>query len=157
MLFTKLTLFLTLFAYTVIVGQSFMYIIALKNVQTSMPAGSYIQLRKLLDAGFRANFKYAVYAALLFNLLLVVSTAVNAGSLLFITPVISLIALVADVLLTIKGNMPINKLINTWTADRYPADWESYRDRWLAIFRYRQLCNLTGFTCLLAGAIFGSR
>jgi hypothetical protein len=157
MLFTKLVLFLTLFAYTLIVGQSFMYIIALKNVQTSMSAGSYIELRRLLDASFRANFKYAVYAALLFNLLLVISTLKDPGSLLCITSAISFIALVADVLITLKGNMPINDLINSWTAGSYPADWEFYRSQWLNIFKYRQLCNITGFTCLLVGAVFGSK
>jgi hypothetical protein len=152
---TKLILFFTLIAYTVIVSQSFMYLIALKKVQASMQAGPYIGLRKLLDAGFRANFKYAVYAALLFNLLLVISTANFPGRLLFASSLIAFIALLADVLLTLKGNMPINDLINTWTTESYPDNWAAYRDKWLTIFQYRQVCNITGFISLLSGAVFG--
>ncbi len=157
MAFTKPVLFFTLIAYSVIVSQSFMYIIALKNVQTNLQAGPYIELRKLLDAGFRANFKFAVYAALLFNLSLLISTARFPGNLLFFTSLISFIALVADVLLALKGNVPINDQINSWTTENHPVDWSTYRTKWLNIFFYRQVCNITGFTSLLAGAIFGSR
>ena len=155
MLYTKLLLFLTLIAYSIIVAQSFMYIIALKDVQNRMGAGSYIELRKLLDNSFRANFKFAVYAALVFNLLLVVSTSKYTGSLLFISSLIAFIALITDTLLTVKGNLPINGLINTWTVQSYPENWVTYRAKWLQIFQYRQIANITGFTCLLAGTIFG--
>lgn len=154
---TKILLLLTLLAYSIIVGQSYMYIIALKHVQNSMQANSWIELRKLLDAGFMANFKYAVYAALLTNLLLVITTIKNPGSLLFITAAIAFVALIADTLLTVKGNMPINTLINSWTADNYPANWAEYRTKWLQIFQYRQIANITGFVSLLVGAAFGTK
>ena len=152
--YTKLVLFLTLIAYSIIVAQSFMYIIALKDVQNRMGAGSYIELRKLLDNSFRANFKFAVYAALVSNLLLVMCTAKHTGSLLFISSLIAFIALIADTLLTVKGNPPINDYINKWTAQNHPANWDTYRAKWLQIFQYRQIANITGFISLLAGAIF---
>jgi len=154
---TRILLLLTLLSYSIIVGQSYMYIIALKNVQNSMQANSYIELRKLLDAGFMANFKWVVYAALLTNLLLVISTITNPGSLLFITAAIAFVALIIDTLLTVKGNLPINSLINGWSADNYPADWTTYRTKWLNIFRYRQVANIAGFISLIIGAVFGMK
>jgi hypothetical protein len=154
-MYTKLILLLAMLAYSVIVAQSYMYIIAMKNVQHCMQAESYIELRKLLDVNFRANYKYAVYAALILNLLLVIITCKNPGSLLFITGAIAFVALVADVLLMMKGNMPINNLINTWTADNYPADWAGYRAKWLRIFLYREIVTISGFTSLVSGAVFG--
>ncbi len=152
---TRIILLFTLIAYSIIVSQSYMYMIALKNVQTSMPANAYIEFRKLLDAGFRANFKFAVYAVLLANLILVAYTAKSPGSLLFITATIAFICLVTDVLLMMKGNMPINNLINTWSADDYPANWAMYRTKWLQVFQYRQLANIIGFISLLTGTVFG--
>lgn len=151
---TKIMLLLTLLAYSVIVGQSYMYIIALKDVQNNMQADSYIELRKLTDTAFRANFKWVIYAALLFNLLLVISTIKNPGSLLFITIVIAFLALITDTLLAVKGNVPVNDLINSWSADNYPANWADYRAKWLNIFQYRQIANITGFVSLLIGAVF---
>jgi hypothetical protein len=63
-----------------IVSQSFMYILALKNVQLNLDANAYTELRKLIEAGMRANFKYAIYAALFGNLLLVISTVKTPGA-----------------------------------------------------------------------------
>lgn len=156
MLYSGLILFLTIFAYSVIVSQSFMYIIALKNVQKAMGAASYIELRKLMDAGFRAKFKFAFYAALICNLMLVISIANDPGSLLFICSTLAFLALILDVVLALQGNAPINNLINSWTAENHPADWATYRKKWLTIFQYRQIANITGFTSLLIGAIFGT-
>jgi hypothetical protein len=154
---TKIILLLTILAYGVIVGQSYMYIVALKKVQTDMGGGSYIQLRKLLDTNFRANYKYAVCAALIMSLLLVLVNSASPNSVLFIPAVVSLIALITDFVLMMKGNMPINNLINTWTPVHYPDNWAVYRTKWLQIFYYREIATITGFVSLLIGAVFGAR
>jgi hypothetical protein len=156
-MYTKIILLLAMLAYSFIVAQSFMYIVALKNVQHGMQAASYIELRKLLDVNFRANYKFAVYAALLTGLLLVLANIKSPGSLGFITAAIAFAALIADVLLMMKGNMPINNLINTWTVDHYPPDWAVYRAKWLRIFFYREIATITGFVSLLIGAVFGTK
>jgi hypothetical protein len=156
-MYTKIILLLAMLAYSFIVAQSFMYIVALKNVQHGMQAASYIELRKLLDVNFRANYKFAVYAALLTGLLLVLANIKSPGSLLFITSVIAFVGLIADALLMMKGNMPINNLINTWTIDHYPPDWALYRAKWLRIFFYREIATITGFVSLLIGAVLGTK
>jgi uncharacterized membrane protein len=153
----KVVFLFTILAYSIIVSQSFSYIIALKNIQLSLNAGSYIELRKLLDVNFRANFTYVVYAALITNLLLVLTTLKNPSSLLFITAAIAFVALIADTLLTVKGNLPINDIINTWSSNNYPTNWADYRTKWLNIFHYRQIANIIGFVSLLIGAVFGAR
>ncbi|MBK8495150.1 MAG: hypothetical protein IPL50_09025 [Chitinophagaceae bacterium] len=153
---TKILLLLTILAYSIIVSQSFMYIIALKNVQNSLQANSYIELRKLIDIQFNANFKIPMYAGLLGCGLLLISNMKAPGSLLFITAAIAFVALAADTVLALKGNMPINAMINSWSSDQYPADWAAYRTRWMDIFQYRQIANITGFISLLTGAVFGS-
>jgi hypothetical protein len=134
-----------------------MYIIALKNVQTDMGGGSYVQLKKLLDINFRANYQYAVYAALVTSLILVLINIKSLGSLLFITASVSFIALLIDLLLMLKGNIPINNLINGWTPVHYPDNWAEYRTKWLQIFFYREIATITGFISLVVGAVFGMR
>jgi hypothetical protein len=154
-MYTKLMLLLTVLAYSIIVAQSYMYMVALKNVQQVMQAASYIELRKGLDVNFRANYKYAVYAALITSFIFVLMNIKSPGSLLFITAAIAFAALIADLLLMMKGNMPINNLINTWTPENYPANWAAYRAKWLRIFLYREIATITGFTSLVIGAVFG--
>ena len=154
---TKIIFFFTLLTYSIIVSQSFMYILALKDVQLNLEAGPYTQIRKRIDSSMRGNFKYVIYAALLFNLLLVILNVKNPGSLAFITAAIAFVALVADTLLTVKGNLPINDMINTWTADNYPVNWADYRTKWFNIFQYRQIANITGFVSLLVAVVFRTK
>lgn len=154
---TKLIFFITLLAYSIIVSQSFMYILALKNTQLQLGANSYTELRKLIDSSMKSNFTGVVYAALLANLLLVIVTIKNPGSIDFLTAAIALVALVVDTVLTLKGNLPINDIINSWSADQQPANWADYRTKWLTIFQYRQIATISGFVSLLVGVLFWSK
>lgn len=153
----KILLLLTVLAYSIIVSQSFMYILSLKYTQLNLGADAYIELRKLIDASMRSNFKYVIYSALLANLLLVLSNIKNPGSLLFIATTIAFVALVADVIITVKGNLPLNDVINNWSSENHPANWQEYRNKWLSIFQYRQMINISGFVSLLIGIVFGSK
>jgi len=114
---TKITLLITLLAYSMIVSQSFMYILSLRRTQLTLGLHAYIEIRKRLDANMRANFKYPVYLSLLGNLVLLVVTIQNPGSTIFITSAIAFVALVADTLITVKGNLPVNDIINSWSMD----------------------------------------
>jgi hypothetical protein len=154
---TRIIFAITLLAYAIIASQAFMYILSLKQVQLSLGANAYTEIRKLTDISMRGSFKYVIYAALLANVLLVIATAKAPTSLVFITATIALVALVAEIMLTLKGNLPINDVINTWSADNVPANWKTFRERWFTIFQYRQIASITGFVSLLIGAVFGTK
>lgn len=152
---TKIILAITLLVYAIIASQAFMYMLSLKQVQLNLGANSYTEIRQLIDVSMRASFKYVIYAAILANVLLVILAAKTPSSLVFITATIALLALVAEIVLTLKGNLPINDVINTWSTDNVPANWTSFRDKWFTIFQYRQIASITGFISLLIGAVFG--
>ena len=154
---TKIILAITLLVYAIIASQAFMYMLSLKQVQLNLGPTSYTEVRKLIDISMRASFKYVIYAAVLANVLLVLLAAKTPSSLIFITATIALIALVAEIMLTLKGNLPINDVINTWSADTIPANWTAFRDKWFTIFQYRQIASITGFISLLIGAVFGTK
>jgi|SRR6218665_242332 len=153
----KIILFITILSYSLVVSQSFMYILALKNTQLALGGSSYVEVRQLIDANMRGSFKYVIYTALLSSLLLLIVNYKNPSGLLFITSAIALIALVTDILLMVKGNMPLNEIINGWSPENYPADWKTVRQAWFNILQYRQLANIAGFLSLLAGAVFGGK
>jgi uncharacterized membrane protein len=151
----KIIFLCTILAYSFIVSQSFMYILALRHVQLNLKASTYTEFRKLIDASMRNNFRYAVYGALFTNLLLVIVTVHNPPDLKFITASVAFVCLIADTWLTLKGNMPVNNAINEWTPDKYPENWTDFRSKWLSIFQYRQIANIIGFVSLLIGVVFG--
>ena len=154
---TKIILAITLLVYAIIASQAFMYMLSLKQVQLNLGSTSYTEVRKLIDISMRASFKYVIYAAVLANVLLVLLAAKTPSSLVFITATIALLALVAEIVLTLKGNLPINDVINTWSADTIPANWTAFREKWFTIFQYRQIASITGFISLLIGAVFGTK
>ena len=147
-------LFICLLSGSVVASQAFSYIIALRNVQENLSAPAYIELRHLTDRNFRRKYPYVLYVSLLGNCLLAAWCAINIKSLLFSMALLACICSFADLWLTLKGNMPINNRVNTWRTDDYPADWQHYRDRWLYIFRWRQLAMITGLLALLTAALF---
>ena len=151
---TEISSFITLLFYTAIVSQSISYIISLTNVQRKMNAAEYISFRKQTDKNFRVKFPFVIYGALLTNLLLIVVCVFNFNSTMLICSIASFVCLVIDTWITLKGNMPVNNAINSWTIENLPGNWERTRADWLRYFRYRQIANLTGFLILVAGIVF---
>jgi hypothetical protein len=121
-----------------------------------MQPASYIELRQLLDKNFQVKFRIVFYISLLTCSVLTILSSMNLTGLLFITSATALAGLVVEIVLALKGNGPINRVINTWTAENYPVDWKEYRSKWLSIFTGRQIVNIIGFLSLLVGAVFGS-
>ena len=74
----------------------------------------------MLDKHLRVKLKVLYYATLLTAVLLTILTFSPAAPLRFITACIALCALIADLAISMKRNMPINNLINNWDADAYP-------------------------------------
>ncbi|MBL7742090.1 MAG: hypothetical protein JNN00_01325 [Chitinophagaceae bacterium] len=151
----KITLFITLVLYAVVISQAFFYLLAMSNVTKNLQPAAYIESRHLLDKNLQQTLKTVYYLTLSSSILLVSFCVTNPSGWLFICSVIALLSLVADIVLTLKGNVPLNKIINTWTLSDYPADWKDYRAKWLSIYHIRQVVNIIGFISLLTGFIFG--
>ena len=57
-------------------------------------------------------------------------------------------------LVTMLIEVPIVKLIVTWTVGTLPANWQQLRDRWGAFHIIRVVAGIGGLVLLVAGAIF---
>jgi uncharacterized membrane protein len=151
----KITLFFTLVLYSFVVGQSFFYILALSRAAKNMRPVTYIESRQLIDKNLQVTLRFVYYLALIASIALTSFCVINPSGTLFICSVISLLLLITDIVLSLKGNTPLNKAINSWTASDYPANWKEYRSKWFCVYNIRQAANITGFIALLAGLIFG--
>jgi len=151
----KITLFITLVLYAIVAAQSFFYILAMSGAAKKMRPVTYIESRQLLDENLQVSLKLVYYLTLIASIALTSFCVINPSGLLFICSVISLLLLIIDIVLSLKGNVPLNKIINSWTMSDYPANWKEYRAKWFSIYRLRQAANITGFISLLTGLIFG--
>lgn len=147
--------FLTLLFYAVTVSQPLFYWIAFTATSRNMSAPAYIEMRNHIDNQMRKRGPVMYYGTLAACLLLTILSFTQANLVLRAASLIALPALITDITLMMKGNVPINNMIQKWTPESYPTDWQVYRDRWLNIFSYRQIALCIGFVSLLAGAVFG--
>lgn len=150
----KFVILINLLAYGFIVSQAFFYLLALGNATRKLNAPAYVELRILLDTDLTVTLKIVYYLCLVSSITLAVMTAGNPSGILFITSSIACIALWIDVYLMFKGNIPINKMIRSWTPELYPSNWKDFREAWMNYYHRRQACAIIGFVSLLIGIIW---
>lgn len=146
--------FVNILLYTIVTSQSFMYLIALKDVQLNLQADQYIAIRKLIDKNFRAKYGKLIYGLLITSTLQFVYCSVQPDSLQFFTSLFAWLMLVTDILLAVQGNIPINNTINTWEASNPPANWKAVRTQWFKVYTIRQVVTIAGLISLFVGLIF---
>ena len=151
----RMILFTTIVMYAVVVSQSFMYMLTLRNTQLALSANSYTEFRQLTDANMNGIFKYVMYATLFITLLWTLVNVKTSTSLAFITAAVAFAGLLVDGILTLKGNVALNKIINTWSPTHYPENWKEVRSAWFHVFQFRQVANIIGFISLMIGTVWG--
>ena len=149
----SVVLLASLVLYAVVASQPLFYLVALGPAQRRLSAPAYIELRQALNP-LMVRRVPALYLATLAALALTLFLAWRSSELRLVGPAFTaLVLLVVDTFLMTRSSVPINTLIDSWTPERHPGDWELHRDRWFVIFRYRQAALLTGLFGLLSGAV----
>ena len=151
----KITLLVTFLIYAFIAGQSFFYMLAFSNVTKKLGAAAWIEATKLINTELQLKLSLLYYAALCASILLTSFSVVNPNGILFISSVIALVSLVADIAFAWHGNRSINKIINSWSVSTYPENWQHIRSKWFSVFHSRQVVNIFGFVSLSTGTVFG--
>lgn len=154
-MYLKVLLLLNLIGFAIIASQPLFYLLALADSQKKLRATAYIELRKLLDKNLRLKLRALYYSTFLSVVLLAIASFSTTAPLYFITACIALCALIADMAISLKRNVPINNLINKWDADAYPRHWQLIRRKWFYFYHIRQVVALIGFAALLVGVVFG--
>ncbi len=109
---------------------------------------TFIEMHRPLDIAIRKAGPYVfVFISVLFGLLATlffVEGSKRKGWL----AVCAYIFLLADTLIALQGNGPLNDLFLTWTPSTIPENWTSLRDQWLSYHVYRDIFLFLMFTVL---------
>jgi uncharacterized membrane protein len=81
----------------------------------------------------------------------VVSRAVPGA---FALSVLALVLIAADMVVTLVGNVPINKQVQSWEISAPPQEWGELRDRWEKLHTIRTVLIVSGFAVLVASVVF---
>jgi len=150
----RIAILTNLLAYSTVVSQPLFYIVAMTSAQRALSGSAYVELRQHINSVMNRRVP-VIYLTTLVTILalLVLSWRARSWNVL-ITTIFGLVCLLVDIALMMRENLPINGVIDRWSTTSYPEDWEAYRNKWFAIFGYRQVVLLVGFISLLVGAVF---
>ena len=150
----RIAIVANLLAYSTVASQPLFYIVALTNAQRALSGSAYVELRQRINAVMTRRVPLIYLTTLVTSMVLLALSWRARGWNVLITAAIALLCLVADTVLMMRENVPINGVIDRWSTTEYPDDWEAYRSRWFSIFGYRQVILLVGFASLIFGAAF---
>ena len=72
----------------------------------------------------------------------------------FALSLLALVLIAGDMVVTLVGNVPINRQIQRWKIDAPPPEWAKLRDRWEKLHTIRTLLIVSGFALFVSTVVF---
>lgn len=154
---TKILRLLQLAVYLIITSQLLFYLFILTDAMKQVSLDNFLELRKIVDGLMGARFRVIYYAGLILTLTVVILLLKKTDSVLFITSCIALVCLIIDVTIAMKGNIPINTLINNYTPGDTSQDWSALRSQWLNLINLRGAFITFGMLSQMVGLLWASK
>jgi hypothetical protein len=142
-------LFLYLITYSFIASQPMFYLLGLSRAVKEMKVATFIDFRNLVDNSLQVSLRLVYYLGLFLGAAWIYIALGIGLQVVIITASLSILALLTDIFILLKGNNPINKTIQGWDATNYPPDWVAVKNKWFMFYRWRQAASLSGFFCLI--------
>ncbi|HEY4021239.1 MAG TPA: hypothetical protein VGM75_21305 [Pseudonocardiaceae bacterium] len=126
----------------------------LNRALRALPADVYITTKQSMDRELPALAKPLTIAALLAMAGATTTAAASGAAAVAALDGVGLLAGVVALVAVLRGDLPINQLMDTWNPADPPADWQRWRERWEGAFVVRATALLLAFCCVIgAGAV----
>lgn len=154
-MFTSVLRILFLLFFLIIVSQGVFYLFAMGKALSEISIPAYAEIRNSTDRVIEWRLKFVYPITLFIGIITTLFLLKTPGSPAFITTAIAIFCLLADLILAIKINMPINAKFHLYETGLKEVDWENLRRTWLQFLSYRGILQIVGFLSLLFGIIKG--
>lgn len=152
-LHTLRTLYLLLYLF--IASQGMFYLIGINKALLNISISAFIEQRKSIDAAIGDPLRILYFSSIGIAILLLFFTFRTPGSVIFITVLLSLLCILADVSLAVKKSIPLNEIINNYPSNQDP-DMQIVRTEWLSYINLRGSIAIIGLFILLSGFLIES-
>ena len=153
----KIIRFLHLVCFLIVTSQLLYYVFVMGDAMKLTSIGNFIEQRKIVDPMVHQRHVPFYYACLLLGLLLLLMQFRQWNSWLFITTALATLLLVTDIIIALKGNVPINQYINQYKPGTEDSLIEQLRLKWIGLIKLRGLISMAGMVILIAGLVFEKR
>lgn len=142
----------TLLAYTLVMSQPLFFAFALGRASLALSGPAYAELRQRINASITKPL-VVVYAITFLACLSVAALAAKEGATTTAVGVeLAALTLVVDLVLAVKGNVPLNAAMDQWDPAALPPDWATKRAAWHRVFAVRQVVLCVGYVVFVLSA-----
>lgn len=131
-------------------GEEFVVRYGVQPALTSLDDNAHIKARQALVRRLRVLVPAIMAPTVLLGIAVLVFSGAGPGIAFRWA---GTIALVAFVLLSFLGTVPINIRVNDWQVEAPPADWKSVIRRWEQIDVFRSSAAILAFACYLVAVV----
>lgn len=153
----KLIELLYLVSYIIISSQLIYYLFVMSDALNLISIDNFMELRKAIDPIFKKRLSFVYYTCLGLNIVLLVIRRGELFSISYIALIIAFLCLVTDLLIAVKGNIPINNHITNYFRGSIEYNWQAMRKDWLHYITWRGIANFIGILSLIAGLLFDKK
>ncbi|MFI7055416.1 anthrone oxygenase family protein [Streptosporangium canum] len=114
----------------------------------TLPALAYVRHWQALNTDYGRAMPVLLLTCLAL-LLVTCATSYQRGRPVFWLTVTAALLLIAVIVLTLTALDPLNRLADSWNADRPPADWTDIRRHWWTLHTIRTAMAVLAFLSLL--------
>ena len=152
----KILAFFNVFLYALIAGQGFYMLLGGLQALKQLSIGAFIEQRQSVDKAITRNLSVSYLLTLAYSASYIFLLVWNeASQLQLATALLALLLLVADIFIATRGNVPLNKEIDSWQANAHPMDWTTHRDLWIKYMTWRNWLSIFAFAIFLFGTLQG--
>jgi len=142
--------FVSLLLAGVLAGEELIVRAGVQPALRTLPDLAHVQARQALVRRLRVVVPVIMVPTVLAAIAVLVLGGGGPG---FVFRILGVAALVAFLLFSFLGTVPINIRVNDWDARNPPADWKAVVHRWEVIDVFRSSAAMLAFVFLLVAAL----
>ncbi len=127
-------------------------LVAVRPAMHSLPATTYVLVKQAFDISYPKFMKPLQIACLLSTVALTAVAAVVGSAACAILAAVAAVGVFTNIIVTVRGDLPINNAMATWTPGAPPSDWQSQRARWDFFNSIRTIAAVSALVLLALAA-----
>jgi len=147
-MYTEKIRLLQLLVVIIIASQGIFYFIGCAEAMKHLTVPVFADYRKALDSFIAGRLRILYYIALALGITVLILSRQHMNGLIFICTMVATLCIVIDVLIALKGSIPINNQFNQYPASEV-SDWRALQLSWVKLILIRGVFSSTALIALL--------
>lgn len=135
----------------IIASQGIFYLLGASEAFRKLSTVAFAEQRRLLDGVIASRFRFIYLLTLATGLLIIFLTRHTPQEKTFICTLAATLLLIADIIVALKGNIPVNNMFSNFSpsSPSAPADWHFLQVRWISCMVIRGIYSTISLLIIL--------